>query len=44
MVGTKAWNEIKSQVFKGDSYKQESWYIELADHYKTLLEDLKQIQ
>ena len=29
---------------EGDSYKEASWYTELNEHQKTLLNDLKQMQ
>ena len=38
------WKELKSQVCNGDLYKTANWFTELADHMKTLTEDLRKIQ
>ena len=43
-VGSKTWKELKSEVCSSQDYKKAPWFIELTEHEKALIEDLKQIQ
>ena len=43
-IGSKMWKEIKSEVCRGEIYKKAEWFINLADHMKLLVEDLRKIQ
>ena len=38
------WKDMKTQVCNGEFYKTATWFTELADHMKTLIEDLRTIQ
>ena len=38
------WKDIKHKVCRGEPYKNQTWYTELLEHQKRLVEDLKSIQ
>ena len=40
-VNSKTWKELKSEVCDGEDYKTSQWFIDLPDHEKTLIEDLR---
>ena len=40
-VGSKTWKELKSEVCSSQDYKKATWFIELTQHEKALIEDLK---
>ena len=40
-IGSKLWKDIKQKVCSQESYKNETWYKELLEHQKILVEDLK---
>ena len=44
MIGEKVWKDVKAEVCKDDSYKDETWFQELSDYHKILLDDLKKLQ
>ena len=38
------WKDIKDKVCSGEEFMNESWYRELLEHQRRLVEDMKTIQ
>ena len=43
-IGDKVWKDIKQVVCSGEEYSSEKWFVDLLDHQKRLVSDLRQMQ
>ena len=40
LIANQKWQDLKKTVMNSESYKEESWYVDLSDYDKRLLESL----